>query len=170
MLLAVVLTGLSACGPRPTRTISATSLESAPATPPSHSRWHMVSNPEALRRLYQPLGRRMGLIQVRNQRDWDVLVRSAPQIGPCPDLQRGIVVGLASETGTPLHGDWPFHWNSIRVCEGAGLIEASFNSGSYFPDGMMYLETAYVEDLSAVLVVAVDGVWYYPRAGESARR
>ena len=169
-VLSLALVALTACGPGPTRTIRAAALESAAPVAPSDPRRCLLADPEALRPLYQPLNAHLGLVEVRSQHDWDVLAESAPGIGRCPDLSRGIVVGLASQVGTPLQADWPVRWEAIRIEKGAGLIEASFNAGNYFPNGTTYLETAYVEDLSAVLVVAVDGVWYYPRPGESMSR
>ena len=158
----VLLIGLSACTTGPVRrTVSLQMLESAPASQPPAARRQVVCDLEALRPIYQPLGRRLGLIQVRDADEWEQLARAVPEIGPCPDLGRGIMVGLASATGTPLDGGWPLCWEAIRMHDGAGLIEASFNPGDYFPDGTTYLESAYVENLGAVLVVAVNGVLYY---------
>ena len=161
--LAVLLVGLSACGVSPARrTISLHELETAPVIQPHATRRHIVSDPAALRPLYQPLGRRFGLIQVCSEDQWEQLSRAAQRMGPCPNLRRGIVVGLVSEAGTPLDGGWPFRWQGIRLCDGAGLIEANFNSGNYLPDGTTWLETAYVERLRKGLVVSVDGSRYYP--------
>jgi hypothetical protein len=115
-----------------------------------------------LRPLYTPLGRRLGLIQVRDAGEWQQLLRAAPSAGPDPDFRRGIIVGLVSPCGSSLDGTWPFSWEAVRMYEGAGLLEARFNAGNYLPDGTTYLETAYVEGLAAVLVVSVDGVNYYP--------
>lgn len=161
--LTVLLAGLSACGVSPVRwTISLHELETAPVNQLHATRRHIVSDPAAPRPLYQPLGRRFGLIQVCSEDQWEQLSHAAQHVGPCPDLRCGIVVGLVSEAGTPLDGGWPFRWQGIRLCEGAGLIEASFNAGNYLPDGTTWLETAYVERLRKVLVVSVDGSRYYP--------
>jgi hypothetical protein len=155
---------LFACAPGPLhRTVTLQSLESAPATSSSAIERHIASDPEALRPLYHPLGRRLGLIVIRNQRDWQQLSRAIPQIGPCPDLSRGMVVGLALEAGASLSGGWPVRWDAVRVYDGAGLIEAHFNPGNYLADGLTCVDTAYVNGLNAVLVVAVDGVRYYPQ-------
>ena len=144
-------------------TITATALEAAPATAPPAPQRHILSDPAELRPLYQPLGRRIGLIEVRDRLGWDRLARAIPDLGPCPDLRRGMIIGIASESGTPLDGGWPLQWETIRMCRGAALLEAHFNGGNYLPDGAIYLETAYVEQANAVLAVAVDGLWYYPR-------
>lgn len=161
--VAMLLGALSACNAlHVQRTISLHTLEAAPATRPRATRRHIVSDPAALRPLYRPLGRRLGLIHVCDQDDWEQLARATPQIGHCPNLRRGIVVGLVSEAGTPLDGGWPFRWKAIRLHKGAGLIEADFNAGNYLPDGTTWLETAYVEGLKRVLVVSVDGSRHYP--------
>jgi hypothetical protein len=161
VLLALLAGGCT--GPAP-RTISAAALESAPPRRPDGAQRCIVTQASALRHLYQPLARRFGLIQIRTPKDWEVLASVAPVRGPCPDLSRGTLVGLLSETGTPLDGEWPLRWYAVRVHDGAGLLEASFHAGSFLPDGATYLETAYVPDLLAVLVVSVDGTWYYPAA------
>jgi hypothetical protein len=161
--LVVSLASLCACGPvSGPRTISLQALEAAPPAKVPATTRHLVGDPDALRPLYQPLGRRLGLIQVRDAYEWDQFTRATGSTAPCPDLRRGIVVGLVSDTGTPLAGGWPFRWEAIRVSDRAGLIEAHFNGGNYLADGTTYLETAYIDGLSAVLVVSVDGVQYYP--------
>ena len=155
--------GFPACTQNPSRpTISLRNLVSAPRLDGVTTNRCMALNAEALRPLSQPFGERIALIQVRNRRDWEQLSQAVADIGPCPDLGRGIVIGLASQAGTPLDGRWPFALDAVRVHQGAGLIEARFHGGTYLPDGTTYLETAYVEGLSAVLVVAVDGQRYYP--------
>jgi hypothetical protein len=160
--LAACAAWLAACTPAVTlHTIRARDLETAPAAPPPAPQRRIVTDPEALRPLYQPLGERMGLIQVRNRHAWELLARCTDQVGPCPDFHRGIIVGLVSEAGTPLNAPWPFRWDSVRIFDGAGWIDARFNGGTYLPDGVTCLETAYVPGLQAVLVVNLDGSTYY---------
>ena len=137
-------------------------LQAAPPRHPAQTQRFVVPDASALRPLYTPLGRRLGLIQVRDRSEWQQLQRAVPSLGPVPDFRRGMVVGLASPCGRPLNNVWPFSWDAVRIHDGAGLIEAQFNAGSYLPDGTTYLETAQVEGLAAVLVVSVDGVNYYP--------
>ena len=116
----------------------------------------------ALGDAFRPLGARLGLVQVNSAEQWARLARLAPGLGPCPDLSGGSVVGLASTIGMPLNGRWPIHVQSVRAHEGAGLLVARFDGGSYLPDGTAYLETMYVPDLATVLVVEVNGVRFYP--------
>lgn len=137
-------------------------LDAQPHRPQGAARF-VISDPTALGPLYSPLGKRMGLVQVRDEAEWEQLRLAVPQIGECPDLRGGIVAGLVCPAGTSLSGQWPFAWDAIRVYRGAGLIEAEFNGGSYLPDSTTYLEAVQVEGLSAVLVVAVDGIHYLPQ-------
>ena len=160
LLIALVTSGC-ATSSQP-NTVKLRELEIAPPYKPIQTQRQVVSNTAALRPLYHALGRRLGLIQIRSTDEWLQLALAAPNIGPCPNFQDGLIVGLVSSVGTSLDGGWPFHWSAVRMCRGAGLIEAEFNSGSYLPDGVTYLETAYVNDLSTVLVVNVDGINYFP--------
>jgi len=137
-------------------------VDAEPHRPHGAARF-VISDPAALGPLYNPLGKRMGLVQVRDEAEWAQLRRAVPQIGACPDLRGGIVVGLVCPAGTSLSGQWPFAWDTVRVYRGAGLIEAEFNGGSYLPDSTTYLEAAQIDGLSAVLVVAVDGIHYLPQ-------
>ncbi len=152
-----------ACSPaNPLHTVSLQSLESAPPAAGLPPRRFVVSDTEALRKLCQPLGHHLALVQIRSHEDWQQLARAVPQIGPCPDLTHGRMVGLVTEAGLPLGGGWPLNWDAVRVVDGAALIEAHFAPGNYLPDGLTCLETAYVENLRSVLVVAVDNAHYYP--------
>lgn len=161
--LAAVLVTIGGCRSAPTApTISLQELKTAPVQPLADRQRHVVSDRDALRPLCQPLGRRVGLVQVRDVREWEQLARAVPQLGSCPDLALGIVVGLLSEGGIPLEDDWPFEWQALRLRDGAGLIEAHFNGGNYLPDDTVLIETAYVPNLKAVLAVSVDGTWYFP--------
>lgn len=135
-------------------------LRTAPPAPARLCAYGLVTDPAALRPLYQPLGRRWGLIQVRDAEQWAQLARAVSGLGPSPDLQRGLVVGLVCQTGTPVTGDCPVHWDATRVFDGGGLIEARFASGNYRPDGATYLQAVYVEGLAGTLVVSMDGVAY----------
>ncbi|MCH8970424.1 MAG: hypothetical protein IIA66_15065 [Planctomycetes bacterium] len=51
----------------------------------------------------------------------------------------------------------------MRMVDSAGLLVSHFHSGCYLPDTTAYLESAYVEGLSALLVVDVDDVRFYVR-------
>jgi hypothetical protein len=163
-LLAGMVLTLSAChlrtGPR---TVGLAELENAPPAVTSSAQRVVVSDPQALRSMCTSLGPRLGLLQVHSREEWTRLTAVAPQLGPCPDLSRGIVVGIVSWAGTPVDGQWPIHIESVRVHEGAGLVEAGFHGGSYLPDGTAYLETAHVKGMSTVLIVDVNSTSFFPQ-------
>lgn len=159
----VALFTVGACSARPQiLTVSLRTLEEAAAARPGPRTRVVVSDLAALGDAFRPLGARLGLVQVNSTEQWERLARLAPGLGPCPDLAKGSVVGLASTIGIPLNGRWPIHVQSVREHEGAGLLVARFDGGSYLPDGTTYLETVYVPDLATVLVVEVNGVRFYP--------
>jgi hypothetical protein len=158
------LGGLSACGPRlRARPISVHALETAAAVEPSAVRRAIALDAgPPNEEFYHPLGGRLGLFQIRSAKEWEVLRRRAPELGPCPDLRRGIVVGLASHAGLPLNGAWPIHLETVRVHNGAGFAIAHFQGGSFLPDGTTYLETAQFDGLTAVLMIEINGTRFYP--------
>jgi hypothetical protein len=165
LLLALLsgLGGLSACGThRRPLVVSVDALEHAPVLEPHATRRAIVSDPAQLDGLYYPLGRRLGLFQIGTAEQWETLRRQAPELGPAPDFDAGIVVGLASHAGLPLDGTWPIHLQSVRVHQGAGLAIGCFPGGSFLPDGSTYLETAQFDGLAAVLIVEVNGTRFYP--------
>ena len=141
--------------------VSIEALESAPPISPITTERSIVTDAEALRPLSIDLGPRLNLVQVRNPNDWQRLREVAPEIGDCPNLERGALVGILCRTGTPLDGDWPIDLDAVRVADSAGFVCASFHGGTYLPDGVAYLETAYIEGLSSVLMVDVNGVRFY---------
>ncbi len=166
VLLLMILSGvgaLCACGTyaRP-RVVSVHALEGAPSVYPSFTRRAIVSDAARLHQLYYPLGQRLGLFQIRTAEQWEALRREAPELGPAPDFDDGIVVGLASHAGLPLDGTWPIHLQSVRIHNGAGFATGSFGGGSFLPDGTTYLETAQFDGLAAVLIVEVNGTRFYP--------
>jgi hypothetical protein len=154
---------LCACGTyaRPP-VVSVHTLEGAPSVYPSFTQRTIVSDPTRLHQFYYPLGQRLGLFQIRTPQQWEALRREAPELGPAPDFDRGIVVGLASHAGLPLDGTWPIHLQSVRIHNGAGFAIGSFGGGSFLPDGTTYLETAQFEGLATVLIVEVNGTRFYP--------
>jgi hypothetical protein len=157
------LAGLSACGLRARpQVITARALEDAPVVEPRVTRRAIVSDPTCLREFYHPLGERLGLFQIHSREQWEALRRQAPELGPTPDLDGGIVVGLASHAGLPLDGTWPIHLRSVRVHNGAGLATGNFEGGSFLPDGTTFLEAAQYDGLAAVLIVDVNGTRFYP--------
>ena len=137
-------------------------MEKAPAATAIAYEHIVVADPLPLRELCIPLGPRLGLIQIRSTRQWELLARAAPQLGQCPDLSRGILVGLICWAGTPLDGHWPIRLDSVQVRDGAGLVRADFRGGTYLPDGVAFLEIAYIPGLATVLVVNVNGATFYP--------
>lgn len=161
LLAAAVLFPGCAVAPR-TQVITLEALLSAPALPVPDTRRVVAGDTETLRNLCTPLGPRLGLLQIHNRGEWERLAAIAPQLGRCPDLHAGTQIGLACWAGTPLEGQWPVMLDSVRVYEGGGLVAASFNGGSYLPDGSARLETGYVKGLRSVLVVNVNGASFYP--------
>gem|GEM_PF-1120490 len=164
------LIGLTACAPAalgPRRIVSLAELESSPPRAPAGLLCRAVDEPIALQPLIHPLGRRLWFLEVTNVEQWRQLAQAVPEVGPCPDFRRGTVIGVVSR-GTRLDGAAPFWLQTIRVHNGAGLVELSFNPGTYLADGSAYLEMTYVTGLRNVLVVNVDGFDYV--ASGSARK
>jgi len=149
--------------PPPTKTVTLSALEAAPATPLPGSQRLVASDSPALRSLCTPLGPRLGLLQVRNAADWRLYREVVPTAEKCPNLQRGSIVGIVCWAGTPLDGKWPVRVDAVKVEEGGGLLKARFHGGTYQPDGIAYLETGYVPGLRSVLVVSVNGTSFYPQ-------
>ncbi len=144
------------------RVVSLRQLESAPLTLPGQTRRIVLADAQALDGAYHALTPRLGILVVRDAATWQRLARQMPNPGPQPDLSTGAVVGVVSRAGLPLDGCWPVSLDAIQVHGGAGLVSASFRGGTYLPDGTLYAETAYVNDLDAVLVVSVNGLRYFP--------
>lgn len=163
LIIASGLASLSSCSTQPrSQAVSIHTLENAATVQPGATRRAIVSHAPELGSFYYPLDSRLGLFQIRNAEQWNTLRRCAPELGRCPDLKRGIVIGLASRAGLPLNGTWPIRLETTRVHDGAGLVTAQFNGGSFLPDGTTYVEAAQYDNLRAVLIVEVNGVRFYP--------
>lgn len=165
LLCAVVIAlPLSACSAPPRRTaITLEQIETAPAMIPASPRRFLIADPTPLRRLIQPLGRRIGLLEIRTPAEWSLLQHAAPDVGDCPDLADGVFVGLVSEIGEPLDRNaWPLSIDSIQCAGGAALLSAAFHTGSYLPDGAMYVTAISATDVAAVVIVEINGVRLYP--------
>lgn len=121
----------------------------------------MLSDVDRLGGLYRALTDRVGLIEVHDRGEWERLARVAPRLGPPPDFGRGMLVGVVSRAGQRVDGRWPIRLDAVRIVDAAGMVSSSFESGAYLPDGMSYMEAAFVEGLAAVLVVEVDGMRFY---------
>ncbi len=162
--MAALTAVLTACNVPPApRAVTVETLRTAPAAPLGPAERVVVSDVEELRRLCSPLGPRLGLLQVRTPAQWQRLARLVPQLGACPDLARGMVIGLACWAGEPVNGAWPIRIEAVRVSNGAGLVEGHFAGGSYQPDGSARLETVFVPTAVNVLIVDVDGTTFYPQ-------
>lgn len=163
MLGAVLTLAAVGCATRTApRPVTLHALADAPTATRTCVTQVIVSQPEALRGICTPLGPRLGLIQVRNAAEWARLAQAMPGLGPPPDWRTSILVGLACWAGTPVDGGWPVHIAAVRAQDGAGLMEATFRAGSYLPDGVVYVETAHVRGVDAVLAVDVNGAKFYP--------
>ncbi len=145
-----------------TRLIHARQLESATPLKPADIRRAVVRDPAALASICRPLNARLALLQVRNEDDWKAAARAAPELGPCPDLDHGIVVGLVHTAGLPLDGHWPLSIDEVRLVDGAAMVEATFEGGTFLADTTAFVEAAHVPGLRAVLIVDVDGTRFYP--------
>jgi len=169
-LLAVMLP--SACSqPAGVRLVRLAELEAAPTAQVHPLARVLLSDASVLATpLYSPLCRRLGLLHVRNERDWEVLSRCATGLGACPDFARGLVVGLVTRVGQPLDGGWPVRIDAVQVFDGAALVSARFQSGTYLADGTSYLELVQVAGLQQVLVVEVNGVRLYPGEPQPSSR
>jgi hypothetical protein len=160
------LVSLAGCALQPpTKTVTLTALETAPAEPLPAAQRLVASDSAALRSLCTPLGPRLGLLQVRSADDWRLYRQVVTAKQKCPDLQLGSVVGIVCWAGTPLDGQWPVSVEAVQVEEGGGLLKARFHGGTYQPDGIAYLETGYVPGLRSVLVVNVNGTSFFPQDG-----
>lgn len=157
------LLALSACRvPQQVHLISLPTLEQAPAVELIPIGQAVLGDPVQLAAAYTPLSSRMGVYQIRTQDDWHALTRLAPQLGPCPPLDGGLVVAFASRIGTPLRHDWPVRIERARVVAGGVLVEAHFNGGNFLPDGTTYIDAAYISGGRDLLAVEVNGVSFVP--------
>ncbi len=163
-MLALLVVGLAAgCqAPHSSRTVTEQQLESQPPKEVSDALRVPVADPGALRSLCVALGPRLGLVQVKSAADFVRLRRAAPAIGACPDLNRGTLVGLVCWDGTSLSAPVTLELDSIRVCNGGGLLEARYAGGSHLPDGSAELVMTYVPRMANVLVVSINGSRFYP--------
>ena len=153
----------TSCAPRArVVSVSIQTLEDGQIVPPNATLRAIVADPGALSDLARPLCKRISLIEIRTTEQWQRLRRAAPEIGDCPDLSRGIVVGVLSRAGMPLDGEWPLSLETVHLADGAGYVRADFHGGTYLPDGTTYLELAQVPRLRNVLMVDVNGVRFYP--------
>jgi hypothetical protein len=144
------------------RSISEPALEIAPEAATRDLGRAVVTNPAPLQRLFQPLGQRMGICQIRTPADWDALRRAIPALGPAPDLSHGAAIAVISRAGQPLNGNWPVSVDSVRVSQGGGYVSANFEGGTYLPDGSNYVQIEHVYGMTDVLIVDVNGVRFYP--------
>lgn len=165
LLLAVIV---SACwqpscklGPEVQR-VSLAELEAAPPANLATLKRVTVANADALRALCAPLGPRLGLLQVQSPAEWIRLQAAVAGLGPCPDLRRGMVTGLACWAGQRVDGQWPIHIRALRVHDGAGLLAAQFQGGTFLPDASAVAEIGYVPGLKRILVAEIDGTIFCP--------
>jgi hypothetical protein len=149
---------LSACGTHPRlSSVAIRTLETAQAVQPARIQRTVVSDAAGLGKLCYPIGRRLGLLQVRSAKDWQTVRMCAPELGPPPDFSQGIVIGLLSQTGQPLNGEWPIRLESVRIHDGVGLALAHFKGGSFLPNQTTYLEMAQIHGLASLEMIDVDG-------------
>lgn len=161
---------LPACTGGPSAvTVTLEDLEAAVPVAITDTRRVYVSDPAVLHDLCTPLGSRLGLLQIHRTADWERLSAAAPELGPCPDLRSGSVIGLACWAGTPVSGHWPIRIDAVHLHRGAGLLEARFVGGTYLPDGAAVLETAHVRGLHTLLVANINGSLFCPAQEQDER-
>ena len=116
-----------------------------------------LGDPAGLAPLHRPLSARLGVVVVRNADDWQTLADAIPDIGPCPDLTGGAVIGLVTRTGTPVDGGWPVQVTGARQAGRAGVVQVSSRGGAYLSTGIVYVEVIYVPGPQKVVAVDLDG-------------
>ncbi len=164
----VALAAIPACRKLPpARTLHPRDLETADAAALRQRRRAVASDAVRMLPAYRPLGPRLGLLTIHTRAEWEALRAAASEIGPCPALEGGCVVVIASHAGLPVDGQWPVELRTVRRRGELGLAEVRFAGGSYLPDDTTYLEAALVPGLRAVVMVDVNGARFYPRCEPS---
>lgn len=123
----------------------------------------VVGDRETLETISRPICDNLRLVQVRSDADWRRLVEAIPALGNRKWDGRP-VFGVCSEFGTPLNGVWPLMVTGLRRHDGAGWLSTELAVGTFLPDRMLLAELVACEGVSAVLVVEVNGVRYYPES------
>lgn len=158
---ALLLCAAAACSAPPrTQAIRVSDLErAAPAAilPAGRS---VVTDTARLGPLLRRVAPALAMVQVNTPQEWEQLRAAAPQLGAAPDLRRGMVVGLVNLLGEPLSHEWPVRIEAVRVHQRAAFVSGRLAGGSYLPDGLAFVETAYVPDTRAVVMLEVNGVRY----------
>lgn len=155
--LALAATLLASCRPAARSGVSAEALENSLPAPHVELGRAAVADLGALRPMMVRLGDRMGLIVVRSPRQWAALVAAAPALRAHAPPQFGCVVCLLSWTGTPLSGRFPSAIRAVHVADGAAIVIADFEAGTYLPDGAAYIDAVLAPGVRDVLAVDVGG-------------
>lgn len=164
----LMLSGGGCTAARPVHVVPLARLEAAEPAETGAAQRIVVSNPEALRDVIYPLGKRCGLIAIRGAADWMRLREAAPELQVGDETARGTLIGVALWAGTPLDGRWPVRAVTIRTSDGGALAEYTLAGGTYRPDGVTYLDVVFVPSAKAVLVVDINGVRFYLDEGAPA--
>lgn len=109
--------------------------------------------------LVQDLCPEYHLVTIRRPADWSEVHRrlGLPAELAHLDLDEGPVIGILAFVGEHSRGKWPLRLSSIRISEGAGLLDAVFLPGFYHPlNTAGYLELAQVKGLSSVTTVRIN--------------
>ncbi len=158
----LTMTGLACSAPGPARVVSAVELSEAARAATLPAGRSVVTDVSRLQPLLTRVAPELGVIQVRTPADWELLRSVAPALGPPPALEHGMVVGLVSLLGRPLGVDFPIEIHAVRVLDRAGCVSGTLTPGTFFPDALAFVDTAYVPDLHAVVMMEVNGIRYYP--------
>ncbi|RMF79053.1 MAG: hypothetical protein D6744_09465 [Planctomycetota bacterium] len=161
--LAAALLQISACTlSTPVRTIRLSDLESAPLAPMQRLGHAVVGTSPQVDDMYTPLAPRLGFVRAQTPQDWLALSEAARLHAAPSEYRNGTIIGVVSRSGRPLDGGWPIRIEQVRVTEGAALVTARFESGSYLPDGVSYADLVYVDEPVTVLALEINDVRYYP--------
>lgn len=160
-----ILSGLSACSaPQPVITIHMSDLESAAPARFRPLGTLILSSDADLGPGATRLDERLVLVSCPVQTAPPVLRGALPaDCGP-----GGTLVGVGLRLGVCLDGLSPIRIDEFRQTQGAGMLKVDLTPATYLPDGTLYLDLAYLDRPSAVLVVDVDEVRYYPDGGDGS--
>ncbi|MEW6252372.1 MAG: hypothetical protein AB1716_17170 [Planctomycetota bacterium] len=144
------------------RVVTLATLERAPHVVLSDPHRAVVADSAALREICMPLGSRLGFVELHSPAEWERLAALVPELRKQAGFGEGTLLGLVCWAGTPMADVWPAKIRAIRSHDGAALVQVSFRSGNFLPDGTAWIETVHVSQVSTVLAISVNGTMYYP--------
>lgn len=156
--VAVCLPHIAGCSAPPGQTyIHMETLEVAAEARLSEPQRAVVLDESRIASLVRSVNDRVALIEIRDDREWDVFRATCVGLGPRPNFSCGAFVAVMTRVGQPLDGEWPCRLEGVRVVQGAGLVNATLRGGTYLPDGTTYIDGAIVCGLRRSLVLEING-------------